>query len=129
MIVVDTSVWIDFYNGTLDDRTRRVRDLVGSGTLLMGDLIACEILQGVRDEAEAVRVRERIETLPVASMVGPAIALQAARNYRILRGQGFTIRRTIDLLIGTFCIEHHHYLIHNDRDFRPMVEHLGLQEA
>ena len=129
MIVVDTSVWIDFYNGILDDRTRRVRELVGSGTLLMGDLIACEILQGVRDETDAVRVRERVETLPMAAMVGPVVALQAARNYRLLRARGITVRRTIDLLIGTFCIEHRHRLIHNDRDFRPMVEHLGLQEA
>lgn len=129
MIVVDTSVWIDFYNGILDDRTQRVRELVGSGTLLMGDLIACEILQGVGDEAEAVRVHERIGTLPMAPMVGPAVAFQAARNYRLLRARGITVRKTIDLLIGTFFVEHRHSLIHNDRDFRPMVEHLGLQEA
>lgn len=129
MILADTSVWIDFYRGTINAGTSRLRTLIGSGELMMGDLIACEILQGVPDEAEAVRVTERLATLPLASMVGRDVALTAATHYRVLRGRGITIRKTIDLIIGTFCIVNGHRLLHNDRDFVPMVQHLGLREA
>jgi predicted nucleic acid-binding protein len=106
-----------------------LRDLVESGDLIVGDIILCEILQGLDSEAEATRVAERLALLPVVGTVGHALAAEAARNYRLLRRKGITIRRTMDVLIGTFCIAHGHRLLHNDRDFRPMVEHLGLLEA
>ena len=129
MIVADSSVWIDFLNGRLNEKTRRLFILLESRELLIGDLIVCEILQGVRNEGESVRVTERLEAIPLASMVGRSIALKAAFNYRLLRHQGITIRKTVDLLFGTFCIENGHQLLHNDRDFLPMVKHLGLAEV
>jgi predicted nucleic acid-binding protein len=129
VIVADSSVWIDFLNGRLNDPTRKLFALLESGRLLMGDLIICEVLQGVRDQGEAVRVQERLEAVPMARMVSRSVALKAAQNYRLLRHQGITIRKTVDLLIGTFCIANGRQLLHSDRDFKPMVEHLGLEEA
>lgn len=94
MIVVDTSVWVDFFRGVADRRTSLLRALVVDGEAVVGDLILCEILQGLPSEAEAARVAERLDLLPMVGMVGPKIALEAARNYRILRRKGITVRRT-----------------------------------
>lgn len=129
MILVDTSVWIDFFRNRETDQTEHLAALLETDHILLGDLILYEIVQGVSDEGEAVRVLEELESLPIASMVGHEMALKAARNYRLLRRRGITIRRSIDMLIGTFCIENGHRLLHNDRDFLPIAEHLGLLEA
>jgi predicted nucleic acid-binding protein len=94
---------------------------------LVGDLILCEILQGLRTDTEAKLVEEALREFEVVSLVGSELAVKAAANYRFLRNRGFTIRRTIGLLIGTFCIERGHYLLHGDRDFAPMAQYLGLQ--
>lgn len=129
MIVVDTSVWVDFFRGVADRRASLLRALGVDGEAVVGDLILCEILQGLPSEAEAARVVERLDLLPMVGMVGPKIALEAVRNYRILRRKGITVGRTMDILIGTFCIASGFRLLHNDQDSRPMVEHLGLLEA
>jgi predicted nucleic acid-binding protein len=129
VIVADTSVWIDYLRDRGTPQTERLEGLLGRRRLLLGDLIVCELLRGARDEGEAVRIGERLSPLPVAEMVGQRVAVQAALHFRILRRHGVTIRNTVDLLIGTFCIANGHQLLHSDRDFKPMVEHLGLAEA
>lgn len=129
MIVVDTSVWIDHLNDRVSPEVSLLRDLITDGLppLLVGDLILCEILQGLSSEREARAVEAALRRFDVQAMVGPHLAGLSARNYRILRRQGITIRKTIDLLIGTFCIEHSHALLHNDRDFDPLEQHLNLK--
>ena len=95
--------------------------------MLVGDLILCEVLQGLRTDAEARAVEGALREFEVVSLVDTELAVNAAANYRLLRSRGFTVRRTIDLLIGTFCIERGHSLLHSDRDFTPMERFLGLQ--
>lgn len=127
MIVADTTVWIDFFRGRDTPRTSALGRAASDGLLLVGDLILLEILQGVRDDAQAARVEHALRAHPVEAMLTPALAPIAARNYRLLRAAGVTIRRTVDLVIGTFCIEGGHVLLHADRDFDPMRGHLGLR--
>ncbi|MFO1073344.1 MAG: PIN domain nuclease [Geminicoccaceae bacterium] len=129
MIVADTSVWIEFFHGSPLEEVDRLAAFLQSEELLMGDLVLYEILQGLPDDRVANRVRAKLAVIPVAGMVGPGIAMAAARNYRQLRGRGITVRKAVDMLIATFCIEHGHRLLHRDRDFQPMVKHLGLLEA
>lgn len=127
MIVVDSTVWIDFFRGTTTRETITLRALMGLGVVLVGDLVLVEVLQGFPDERQAEAGRQTLERFAVEAMVGRDVAVAAAANYRRLRSQGITVRRTIDLLIGTFCIERGHTLLHHDRDFTPMADHLGLQ--
>ena len=129
MIVVDTSVWIDFLNGRNALPVRRLREILGSDEIAVGDLMLCEILQGLDSERSAAEVESLLRRFEIVPMVGAAIATAAARNFRHLRRRGITVRKTIDLLIGTWCIENRHPLLHNDRDFRPMARHLGLKEV
>jgi predicted nucleic acid-binding protein len=129
VIVVDSSVWIDLLRDAASPQVAKLVEFLPSQPLIVGDLILCEVLRGARSEGEAVRIRERLGTLAMPSMVGRTVAERAAAHFRALRAQGITLRNTIDLLIGTFCIAHGYRLLHNDRDFRPMVEHLGLLEA
>ena len=126
MILVDSSVWIDFFN---DRPTREVDELdrlLSTELLLTGDLILAEVLQGFRRDADASRAEELLGRLSYADMLGREVALLAARNYRILRREGVTVRKTIDVIIATFCILNGHSLLHADRDFAPMQAHLGL---
>lgn len=127
MIVVDSSVWIDFFNGRPTEQVERLRALLGRQPLLIGDIILCEILQGLQTERDARRVEAALRCFDVAQMLNPDLAILAAANYRRLRTLGYTIRKTIDLIIGTFCIENGHHLLHADRDFQPMCDHLGLR--
>ena len=129
MIVVDSSVWIDLLRDADTPQVVRLNALLESELLLFGDLVLCEVLRGARNEGDAVRISERLSVLTPVNMVGVEIAGRAAVNYRKLRALGITIRNTVDLLIGTFCIANGHQLLHSDRDFKPMVEHLGLEEA
>ena len=129
MIVVDTSVWIDFLNGRDTPPVRRFRGLLGGEEVAVGDLMVCEILQGLDSERSAMEVESLLRRFEIVPMVGEAVAVTAARNYRHLRRRGITVRKTIDLIIGTWCIENRRPLLHNDRDFRPMARHLGLMEA
>ena len=129
MIVVDTSVWIDFLNGRDALHVRRLRAALGAEEIAVGDLMLCEVLQGLDSERDARQVEALLHGFQIVPMVGDAIAVAAAHNYRTLRRLGITIRKTIDLLIGTWCIENRAALLHNDRDFRPMAKHLGLVQV
>jgi len=128
VIVVDSSVWIDFLNGRNAPHVRRLRAVLGKDEIIIGDLMLCEILQGVKNERAAREVEALLRRFEIVSMAGEAIAVAAARNFRSLRRRGITIRKTIDLLIGTWCIENRRPLLHNDSDFHPMARHLGLVE-
>lgn len=129
MIVVDSSVWIDFLNGRNVPHVRRLRALLGTEEIVLGDLMLCEVLQGLDSEREAREVEALLRRFEIVSMAGDAIATAAARNFRSLRRRGITVRKTIDLLIGTWCIEHRGPLLHNDGDFRPMARYLELIEV
>jgi len=127
LILVDTSVWIDFFRGNPTPQVARLKQLVGREELILGDLILTEILQGVRGP-DVARVEKAFAAYRVVPLVGEAIARQSAVNYRLLRHQGITIRKTIDCLIATWCIQHRVPLLHADRDFHPFVR-LGLLEV
>ena len=129
MILVDSSVWIDLLNNVVTEPVRRLRELIPTTPLLIGDLILCEVLQGFRTDAQARLVERSLMRFEAVSLMDPELAVKAAANYRFLRRRGITIRKTIDLLIGTFCIERSHTLLHSDRDFAPMESLLGLQTA
>lgn len=128
MIVVDSSVWIDFLNGRNAPHVRRLRMVLGADEVIVGDLMLCEILQGLDSERAAQEVEALLRRFKIVPMAGEAIAVAAARNFRSLRRRGISVRKTIDLLIGTWCIENRRPLLHNDGDFRPMARHLGLVE-
>ncbi len=129
MILVDSSVWIAHLRGNRTAATARLAAAVAREPILLGDLILLEILQGARDEAHAARLERGFRHYAVVPLLSPDLAPQAARNYRRLRELGITIRKTADIVIGTFCIAHRHSLLHDDRDFAPMEEHLGLRVA
>lgn len=129
MILVDSSVWIDYFRGAVTPQTDCLDQLLGSELLLIGDLILTEVLQGFASERDFNQARSLLAALPVVPLVGGEVALQAARNYRHLRAQGVTVRKTIDTLIATSCIEHGYALLYSDRDFDPFVDHLGLVSA
>jgi predicted nucleic acid-binding protein len=129
VIVVDSSVWIDFLNGRRTPHVERLRAILGADEIIVGDLMLCELLQGLESERAARDVEALLRRFEIAPMVGEATAVAAARNFRSLHRRGITIRKTIDMLIGTWCIENRMPLLHNDSDFRPMVRHLGLIEV
>ena len=127
MILVDSSVWIDYFNGLATSQTDRLDELLGSDLLLTGDIILAEVLQGFRDDRDFRRAKRALDGLEFRAMLGRDIALKSAANYRALRTQGVSVRKTIDMLIATFCIENGHELLHADRDFDPIERHLGLR--
>jgi predicted nucleic acid-binding protein len=129
VIVVDSSVWIDFLNGRKVPHVERLRAVLGTHEIIIGDLMLCEVLQGLGGERVARQVEALLRRFEIAPMAGEAIAVAAARNFRSLCKRGITIRKTIDLLIGTWCIENRRALLHNDSDFRPMAQYLGLIEV
>ena len=129
MILVDSSVWIDHLRDTVTGPVSQLRSLISSEELLVGDLILCEVLQGLPTDAEARLIEDALREFEVVSLVDAELAVKAAANYRFLRRRGITIRKTIDLLVGTYCIERGHLLLHSDRDFAPMESFLGLQTA
>lgn len=127
MIVVDSSVWIAHFRNTASERVRFLRSLFGQEELIVGDIVLMEVLCGARDEPHAARLSCELHEFEIAPMLGEALVVQVARNYRALRTAGFTVRKTPDLIIATYCIDHRHTLLHDDRDFEPMCVHLGLQ--
>ena len=127
MILVDSSVWIDQLRDTITEQVLRLRSLIAREELLVGDLILCEVLQSLRTDAEARLVEGALREFEIVSLLDPELAVKAAANYRFLRSRGYTVRRTIDLIIGTFCVEPGHSLLHSDRDFTVMERFLGLQ--
>ena len=126
MILVDTSVWIDYFNGVICSETDRLESLLGQETILMGDIILTEVLQGFTEDADFQRATKLLASLPFKEMLGYDVALQSAKNYRLLRKQRVTVRKTIDMMIGTFCILNGLPLLHRDRDFEPIEKWLGL---
>jgi predicted nucleic acid-binding protein len=129
MIVVDSSVWIAHLRDSDTLEVRKLRALDDPDQILIGDLILLEVLQGARDERAAGLVEQQMRQFVIATMLTPELAPRVARNYRFLRDRGVTPRKTIDMIIGTFCIEGGHQLLHTDRDFAPLVDHLGLRTA
>lgn len=127
MIVVDSSVWIANLRNQPSPAVRRLRDPDVADEAIVGDIVLTEILQGARDEAHAVRLEADLRRFPVVAMVGGELAAKAARNYRLLRAAGFTMNKIADLFIGTFCIEHGHWLLHCDDGFEPMRKLCGLR--
>jgi predicted nucleic acid-binding protein len=126
MIVVDSSVWIDFFRNTPTPQVERLSRLIGAQDIVIGDLILTEVLQGLRSDLDFRRARDALLTLEYRDMAGREIALAAAQNCRLLRARGVTVRKTIDVVIATFCIASGMSLLHDDRDFDAMRDHLGL---
>jgi predicted nucleic acid-binding protein len=129
MIVVDSSVWIDYFRGQATPETDRLDALLGGELLAIGDLILAEVLQGFTNPRDFDNALRLLTGLSVIDIGGQEICVRAARNFGTLRGRGVTVRKTIDTLIATRCIESGHSLLYGDRDFDPFVEHLGLQSA
>jgi predicted nucleic acid-binding protein len=129
LILVDSSVWIDYFNGIVTAPTERLDQLLGREQLAIGDLILTEVLQGLASERYFRSAERMLTTLHVVELGGREIAIQAARNFRALRRLGITVRWTIDTLIATRCIESGHELLYDGRDFDPFVKHLGLRVA
>jgi predicted nucleic acid-binding protein len=127
VIVVDSSVWIDHLRQVATNPVARLRSLMTRTEQLVGDLILCEILRGVRSEAVAREIEGMMQAFEIVPLCDRGLAIKAAANYRYLRARGITIRNSVDLIIGTFCIERGHALLHSDRDFEPMERFLGLQ--
>lgn len=129
MILVDTSVWIDYFNGTLNAHTDMLDSAIIEGSVAIGDLIFLELLQGIRNDQDYRKTKDTLLTLDQYEMFGKAMAIKCAENYRALRKKGLTIRKTADVIIATFCIEQDLPLLFLDRDFIPFVDHLGLRPA
>ena len=127
MIVADTSVWIDYLRGIDAPHTNALDYELQNNRIITGDLIITEILQGFRNDKNYSEAKNIMDALEYRDFVGREIALKAAQNFRKLRTRGITVRKTIDVIIGTFCIENNFPLIHNDRDFDPMEQYLGLK--
>jgi predicted nucleic acid-binding protein len=131
LILVDSSVWIDYFRGTPTPtpQTDRLDALLSTELLVIGDLILTEVLQGFVSERDFNQAKTLLTALPIVTLAGAEIAIQAARNFRQLRSLGVTVRKTIDTVIATHCIENGIALLYSDRDFEPFVEHLGLLSA
>lgn len=128
-MIVDSSVLIAELRGQNSDAVRIFRAAIVQQTVLLGDLILLEILQGAKDERHASLLQGQLGRFPTVEMLNRTVAIEAARNFRILRANGVTVRKTIDLIIGTYCILYGRSLLQQDRDFAPMAEHLGLRLA
>lgn len=127
MLIVDSTVWIAYFNGSENPETDYLYTMVDKMPILIGDLILAEVLQGFRVDSDFEKARRTLGRYIQVEMVSPALALQSARNYRLLRRKGITVRKTIDSLIATYCIENEHDLLHSDSDFDGYEKHLGLK--
>ena len=127
MILADTSVWIDYFNGIKSKKTDSLDRMLTEQTVLIGDIILTEILQGFESDKEFRLARQALEPLDCVHLGGKDLAIKAATNFRFLRAKGITIRKTVDMLIGTWCMEHDVELLHNDKDFDQIATQLPLQ--
>jgi hypothetical protein len=127
LILVDSSVWIDYFRGAITAQTEKLDKLLGREPLAIGDLILTEVLQGFSADRDFNAARRMLTSLTVVELGGQEVAIQAARNFRRLRKLGVTVRRTLDTVIATRCIESGYDLLHSDKDFEPFAEHLGLR--
>ena len=126
MVIVDTTVWVDYFRGVRNSETDWLDTELDRQRLGLTDIILCEVLQGVHDDSAAADVERRLRKLEIFETGGVELATEAARNYRVLRTRGHTVRKTIDCLIATFCIRSGHALLHRDRDFDPFETYLEL---
>ena len=129
MILVDSSEWVDYFRSADTPQVALLDSLFGRTRIAVGDLVVAEVLQGVRDNKQFKLVKNVFDTFTRLDLCGYDLALKASENYRVLRAKGITIRKTIDTLIATRCIEDGLTLLHSDRDFLPFAKHLGLREA
>jgi predicted nucleic acid-binding protein len=127
LILIDSSVWIDYFRGAVTAQTEKLDQLLGYEPLAVGDLMLTEVLQGLAQERDFNEAKKLLTSLLVVELGGEEIAIQAASNFRALRHRGVTVRKTIDTIIATRCIASGYDLLHNDRDFEPFATHLGLR--
>lgn len=127
MLLVDSTVWIDYFNGQATPQTDHLDGILSRQPVLVGDIILAEVLQGFRSDTEFERARRALAKFMQVSVVNPDLAVESARNYRRLRRRGITVRKIIDCLIATYCIETGHELLHADQDYDPFEKHLGLR--
>ena len=127
MIFVDSSVWISYFNGTSTPETDRLDQLLATTRVALGDLVLLEVLQGFHQDKDYETAKGLLLSLEVFDLLGQDMAIKAARNYRVLRSRGITIRKSADVVIATFCIENDISLLHADRDFRPFEAHMQLR--
>ncbi len=126
MIMVDSSVWIDYFNGRDTPETTQLDSLLGIKPIAIGDIILTEVLQGFRNDKDYNTAKSLLTSLTVFELLGEKMALKSADNYRLLRKQGITIRKTVDVIIASFCIENNLPLLFSDKDFIPFVKYLKL---
>jgi predicted nucleic acid-binding protein len=129
MIVVDSSVWIDYFTGADTLQAEKLDNTLGIKPVAIGDLILTEVLQGFRHDRDYKAARRVFEDVTIFDMLGTRMAIKSAENFRALRKKGITVRKTVDVIIATFCIEKKLPLLFSDKDFKPFVKHLGLDEA
>lgn len=127
MILVDTSVWVDYFNGIENEQTESLDRILSGQTVLIGDIILAEILQGFDSDKEFRLAKQALDPLDCVHLGGKSLAIKAASNFRLLRSKGITIRKTVDMFIGSWCIEHKVELLHNDKDFDQIATQLPLQ--
>ena len=126
MILVDSSVWIDYFNGEDNKQTNTLNDALGVRPVAVGDLILAEVLQGFKDDKDYKTAKSLFDDLIIYDLVGKTMAIKSADNFRALRKKGITVRKPVDVIIATFCIEKMLPLLFLDKDFKPFVKHLGL---
>lgn len=129
MIMVDSSVWIDYFTGAINKQTEILDNTLGQQHIAIGDLILTEVLQGFRHDKDYNTAKSLFEELTLFELLGKEMALKSAGNFRALRKKGITIRKTADVIIASFCIDRNIPLLFSDKDFKPFVKHLGLIEA
>jgi len=129
MILVDSSVWIDFFNGTACAETDKLNEILGLEEVVIGDLILAEVLQGFRSDTDYKAAKNVLMSLTVYDLLGKDMAVKSANNFRKLRKKGITIRKTADVIIATYCIENKIPLLFTDKDFVPFVDNLRLKSA
>jgi predicted nucleic acid-binding protein len=127
LIFVDSSVWIDFFNGNATHQVEILHKLLGREPLVIGDIVLAEVLQGFRHDRDSKVAQELLSSLRIVNVLNTKIALQSAKNFRLLRQRGITVRKTLDSIIATYCISNRLFLLHSDRDFEPFEKHLGLK--
>lgn len=127
MILVDSSVWIDYFNGKATEKTDWLDSAIGDKEIIVGDIILAEVLQGFQNDSDFRTAQKLLLDFPFMEMFGQEIAIKSALNYRFLRKNGVTVRKTLDVMIGTFCIHYNFPLLHDDRDFIPMEKYLKLK--
>jgi len=127
MILPDTTVWVDYFNGIKNWQSQYLDSFLQNEPVLIGDLIFAEILQGFRHDKDFQLAKNSLDLLPFVNIGGYEVVLQSASNYRLLRKRGVTVRKTIDVIIATYCIFHEHHLLHNDHDFEVIETHFPLK--